>query len=239
MDGCRPGPLLDLLWPRPCEICARPAGEHARYLCWDCLAALPLIEAPHCARCGDPVEGAVTGDYLCSLCVDRRPAFDLARSAVRFRGGVRELLHRFKYGDATHLDRDLAMLLKSCVAACYGSERLDAVAFVPLHAVRERSRTYNQARLLAKRLAQELAVPFAPGCLARVRETGSQTLLSMRQRTLNVEGAFQATAPEWIEGRRFLLVDDVMTTGATVAECSRVLKEAGAARVLVVTVARG
>ena len=200
---------------------------------------MPVIEAPHCAHCGDPVEGAITRDYVCSLCVDRAPAFDLARSAVRFRGGIKDMLHRFKYSNATYLDRDLATLMHACVRAHYGAERFDAVTFVPLHSVKERSRTYNQARLLAGRLAGLLDLPLARGCLERIRETGTQTHLNMRERARNVEGAFNATASEWIEGRNFLLVDDVMTTGATLAAVSKVLKDAGAARVCAVTVARG
>lgn len=230
---------LDLAWPRPCEICGRPAGEVAWHLCWDCLASLPLVEAPFCSCCGDPVDGTVTHDYVCSLCVDRRPVYDQARSAVRFRGGIRALVHRFKYSQASYLDRDLAVLLHACARSQYSRERFDAITFVPLHPVRERERTYNQARLLAARLAGLMQVPLATGCLARVRSTGTQTHLNLRDRSRNVAGAFQSTCPEWVEGRNFLLVDDVMTTGATVNEAARVLKQAGSGRVCVVTVARG
>lgn len=234
-----PGSLLDLVWPRSCEACGAPAGEVARYLCWDCLASLPVINLPFCSRCGDPVDGEITRDYICSFCVDRAPAFDRARSAIRFRGPVREVLHRFKYSHATYLDKDLATLLHACVRAEYGRERFDAVTFVPLHPSKERSRTYNQASLLAGRLAGMMDIPLARGCLKRIRETGTQTHLSMKERARNVAGAFVACCPEWIEGRSFLLVDDVMTTGATVSEISRVLKSAGASRVCVITVARG
>ncbi len=185
------------------------------------------------------MEGAITRDYVCSLCVDREPAFDRARSALRFRGGIKDVLHRFKYSHATYLDRDLATLLHASVRAHYGNECFDAVTFVPLHPVKERSRTYNQARLLAGILARLMDLPLASGCLRRVRETGTQTHLNMRERAMNVAGAFQARCPEWIEGRNFLLVDDVMTTGATLSAVSKVLKDAGAARVCAVTVARG
>lgn len=234
-----PDALLDLVWPRPCEICGQPAGESSRHFCWDCLAALPVIESPYCSRCGDPVEGEITRDYVCSLCVDRRPAFDLARSALRYRGGIKEVLHRFKYSQAVHLGPDLAMVLETCARAHYDIARFDAVAYVPLFPARERDRTYNQARLLAGRLADALALPLARGILVRIRETGTQTKLNLPDRARNVKGAFEVIAPEWVEGRSFLLVDDVMTTGATVSECSRALKAAGALDVCVVTVARG
>jgi ComF family protein len=158
---------------------------------------------------------------------------------VRFREGVKNWLHGFKYSNATHLASDFAKLLAAVVRVHYENERPDAVAYVPLFPVKERARTYNQARLLADALAGELQLPLMRGCLERVRDTGTQTHLTARQRAENVRDAFRVRHPEWVEGRHFLLVDDVMTTGATVNECARALKAAGAGRVLVVTVARG
>lgn len=220
-------------------MCSRPAGESARYLCWDCLASLPVIEPPFCSRCGDPVEGHITRGYVCSLCVDRAPAFDVARSVVRFRGGVKDVLHRFKYSHAVHLAGDLAALMKAGITTHYSQEQFDAVCFIPLHPAKERCRTYNQAGLLAGSLARRLGIPLARGCLARVRETGTQTRLNLRERARNVYEAFEVECPEWVRGRNLLLVDDVMTTGATVNEAARVLKRAGCGRVCVMTAARG
>jgi ComF family protein len=231
--------LLDLIWPRSCDICGGAPGQAGHYLCWDCQRELSLIQPPFCTLCGDPVEGAITRDYICSLCVDRRPAFDQARSVLRFKGGIKDVLHRFKYSNATHMATDLAALLHVCVSTHYAQEPFDAVSFVPLHPTKERARTYNQARLLAEHLAKRMDLPLAGGCLARTRETGTQTRLNMRARVQNVANAFAANCPEWIEGRNFLLVDDVMTTGATCGSLAKVLKDAGAARVCVVTVARG
>jgi ComF family protein len=231
--------LLDLVWPRVCEGCGQPMGAAPGHVCWDCRAGLPLIEHPYCSQCGDPVEGAISHDYRCAFCVDRAPAFVKARSAVRFRGVVPALLHRFKYGAATHLAPDLAGWLEACVGTEYPGEPFDAVAFVPLHPARERLRTYNQSALLAAGLGARLRLPVSAGCLRRVRPTDTQTHLSARQRAANVRGAFAVRNPAWVEGRRFLLVDDVMTTGVTVSECASVLKDAGAASVHVVTVARG
>lgn len=233
------GRFLDLLWARHCEVCGTLVGEMSRYLCWDCLAALPVIRLPFCTCCGDPVEGAITQGYLCSACVDRPPAFDAARSAVRFRGAIKDVLHRFKYASTTHVSRDLASLLAACVAAQYGRVIFDAVTYVPLHPTKQRARTYNQARLLAGDLAGLLHKPLADRCLVRVRDTATQTRLTARERAENVCGAFAVRHPSWTYGRRLLLVDDVMTTGSTLREVARVLKEAGAATVHVVTVARG
>ncbi len=231
--------VLDLVWPRTCEGCGRPVGAAPGHLCWDCRSELPVIRPPFCAQCGDPVEGAITQEYRCAFCVEHAPAFVQARSALRFRGVVPLVLHRFKYGAATHLAPDLAGWLEACVNTEYSREHFDAVVYVPLYPARERYRTYNQAALLAESLARRLRLPVAGGCLKRVRDTGTQTRLSARARAANVRGAFAVTHPGWVDGRRFLLVDDVMTTGATLAEASAALMEAGAAGVHVVTVARG
>jgi ComF family protein len=198
-----------------------------------------MVEPPFCARCGDPVEGAVAHAYVCSWCVDRAPHFDLARSAARYHGTLQAILQQFKYGAATHLRRDLAGLLQACVQTHYGREHFDAVAFVPLHHRKERERTYNQSRLLAGELARGLRLPVAWRCLVRSKATATQTRLSAADRAENVRNAFRVREPAWVEGRRLLLVDDVMTTGATVNECARMLKQAGAARVCVATVGRG
>ena len=231
--------LLDLVYPRSCVICDGEVGCEGLHICWECLAAIPLVCPPFCSLCGDPVEGLVEQSYRCSWCRRTRPAFDRARSAVRHRGGVRRALHAFKYQRAVWLRADFLRLLDACVATHFRHVAFDAVTFVPLYPSRERHRNYNQAGALALGLAHRLGVPFGPGLLRRIRATVSQTNLSGVERRRNVRGAFRAARPGWIEGRTFLLVDDVMTTGATVNECSRVLKRAGAVGVHVVTVARG
>ena len=199
-----------------------------------------LIHPPFCQLCGDPVDGRVDQGYDCSACRRKRPAFVLARSAVRYRGPAIRMVHGFKYAAMTCLAGDLSEYLRACVAAHWHDHPIDAVTYVPLHATRERERGYNQAALLAKHLAAALdGLPLLRGALVRVRPTSTQTNLSARKRRENVRNAFRARDPDWLAGRRILLVDDVMTTGATAAECSRVLKEAGAAAVYVVTVARG
>lgn len=178
-------------------------------------------------------------ETVCSWCRGSRPAFDRARSAVRFRAGVREALHRFKYGGAMHLRSELGELLQACVNVHLHDVLLDAVTCVPLHPERERRRSYNQSALLARELARRLRLPCSARLLARVRPTLSQTNLNASERRANVRGAFAVRDLDWAAGRRWLLVDDTMTTGATVCEASCVLMAAGAAAVYVVTVARG
>jgi len=231
--------ILDLVYPRTCSGCSRPLEADRGHLCWECLASLDIIVHPFCSKCGDPVDGMVEGSYVCSWCVRNEPAFDLARSAARYRGPLVVALQQFKYDGATCVGGDLVELLFACVITHFESARFDVVAFVPLHPSKERRRTFNQSRLLASGLASRLKMPLFARALRRVKNTPTQTSLTLRQRQENIRKAFEVPAPEWVAGRRILLVDDIMTTGATVAECGRVLKEAGAASVHVATVARG
>jgi ComF family protein len=200
---------------------------------------LQVIAAPICARCGNPVEGRIDHVYECFHCTETLPRFDCARSAVRFAGSATSLIHDFKYHHAFWLQEDLADLLQACVVAHFGDQTFDAICAVPLHHVRRRERGFNQAALLAASLARRLQRPLRLSYLIRVRDTGTQTHLTARDRLTNVKGAFEARRPGRFRGQRLLLVDDVMTTGATVSACAGVLKGAGAASVHVVTLARG
>ncbi len=230
---------LDIIYPRLCGGCGGVPEGRGMHLCWDCLREAVFVRDPFCSRCGDPVDGAVHHAFNCSWCRRTRPSFVLARSAVRFCGSMKQVMHAFKYQRACHLAGDLGGLLAGCVRAHYAGVPFDAVAYVPLHPRKGRERSYNQSRLLAVSAARKLGLPVENRCLRRVRITTTQTRLSAEERKANVRGAFSALSPEWIDGRRILLVDDVMTTGATVNECARVLVEAGACCVYVATVARG
>lgn len=239
LAGDLPFALLDLAYPRACAGCGSADVEGFNNLCWDCLAGLEWVVAPFCSVCGDPVDGLVGDAYTCSTCCRDAPSFARARSAVRFRGAMQRALHAFKYGKIISLATDLAGLLEACVRSHYGTVRFDAAAYVPLHTHKERERSFNQSRLLAKRLASLLELPLFGNCLRRVRDTSTQTNLDAFARRENVRNAFEAGEAQWTEGRTLLLVDDVMTTGATIDECARTLRKAGAAAVYAVTVARG
>jgi ComF family protein len=189
--------------------------------------------------CGDPVDGRVENVYQCSHCRREHPAFDNARSAVRYRGAVRKAIHKLKYGHQACMARDLAKWLVASYDAHYKDIDIDAVIYVPLYLVRQRERTYNQSSLLSREFAKLIKVPLFTRCVKRIRPTGSQVSLNARQRSLNVKNAFEIRDKGWVDGKRLLLIDDVMTTGATVNEIAKVLKEARAASVHVLTVARG
>lgn len=230
--------LLDLLFPRSCAGCGGPVGREFRYLCWECMTNIRFIRPPYCDCCGDPLDGQIDGKWLCPAC-DSGRGFGRARSAVRYLGVVRGLICDFKYRRATWLAPDLVTLLDGAYHAHYEAVGIDAVTCVPMFSARQRARTFNQAELLARLLAARLGLPFVGGAIARVRDTGTQTHLTAEARIANVSAAFTSTRPNRLAGRKFLLVDDVMTTGATASECAGAIREAGALEVHVLTVARG
>jgi ComF family protein len=241
--GTRRGALLagvcDLMLPRACAACGAAADRPGSLVCWDCFRNIELLAGPACARCGLKVEGALTHDFLCGVCRADPPAYERARVAGRFRGVLRVLLHAFKYEHGVWLCRDLTDLLHGCVLTHFAPAEIDIVLPVPLAPVKRRARSYNQAALLARELAARLDRPCLPAVLQRLRNTPSQTRLSAAARRANVLGAFAVTEPGWVRGRTVMLIDDVMTTGATLHEAARALRKAGAPRVWAAAVARG
>ena len=231
--------VLDMLYPRSCIGCGALSPETFRYVCWDCWSDTARVEPPFCKLCGDPVAGAVDHDFTCYACSAEKPSFDAARSATRYDGVVGEALRLLKYEKALWLAPDMAELLHNCLSAEFPGRTFDLVVPVPLHHVRRRERGYNQSAVLARELGRRIRCQTMPGMLRRIRPTTTQTNLTAPQRLSNVKNAFQSRRANWLAGRRVLLVDDVMTTGATVNACAKALKEGGAMAVHVLTVARG
>ena len=232
--------VADLIYPRECGGCACSMAEDEGALCWDCLASCAPVTRPFCERCGDPIEGVSVDGFRCSLCRRRPPAFTIARSAFRYRGKLKHAMHGFKYSARLDLAENLAQMLESCVRAYDFDQNIDMILPVPLHATRFRERGYNQSSLLAKHLSSRLGLHYRPAqILSRVRDTATQTGLNARQRAVNVHGAFNVAHSARVHGQSVLLVDDVMTTGATVSAAAKALQSAGATGVYVVTVARG
>ena len=219
--------LLDLLYPPFCVGCGRPGTMY----CSTCRDGTPRIQPPLCPRCGRPQ--AVS--RVCHDCAVEPPSVDGIRSVMVFEGALRAAIHQFKYGYV----RDLAVPLGNLLISYWRETPLaaDVIVPVPLHARRLRERGYNQAALLAQHLGLALGVPVYSNCLRRSRYTASQTRLSARERSHNVEGAFACTGTG-VLGQRVLLVDDVCTTGATLGACGRALEEGGARSVWALTVAR-
>ena len=231
---------LDLLYPALCPVCdhALDAGRRDP-LCRECWAAIERIESPFCASCGlplpsfDPPVEALT--LRCHACRVEAPPFEYARAAGAYAGVLRDALHALKFGGKRTLARPLASLVVEQCATVLGSD-VDALVPVPLARQREAERGFNQAALLAGHLAAASGVPVKPRWLFRCRSTRPQTELTAGERRGNVARAFSASPR--VAGAHVVLVDDIVTTGATAAECARTLREAGARAVGVLAVAR-
>ena len=234
-------PVLDLVFPAVCPICARRSDDPAhRPFCNPCWRALPIGVGPGCPVCGEPYPG-LGGALPCDGCRRAPPSYAFARAIAPYRDGMREAIHALKYGRRPVLAAPLGRLL-----ATDGPETLpvalrdwaDALVPVPLHPARQAERGFNQAELLAAPCAARWRLPLLTRALVRVRPTPPQTDLDADARRANVRDAFRAVRPREIEGRRVLLVDDVLTTGATVGAAARALRTAGAAEVGVLALAR-
>jgi len=186
-----------------------------------------------CSLCALPFTAEQSSSHLCAACHRKPPVFSRVSAAGLYAGSLKTALQRFKYSGRIDLDRPLANLLLDQLPPL---EPETILVPVPLHASRLRQRGYNQSQLIAKVLAYKLQFSLEPLILKRTVDGHTQQGLGARQRALNLSGAFAATRR--LDGLQFLLVDDVMTTGATVAACSIALVDAGAARVTVAVVAR-
>jgi ComF family protein len=231
---------LDLLFPRHCCSCgAGLSAMEENGLCWDCRAASLPVVPPWCACCGAVVAGRVDHEFFCMRCAEDQPGYDQARSLFRYEGGVRDAIHALKYRRNFSVVPDLARLIAAGLLTYFPELPEDAVfSAVPLHPRKERHRGFNQGRELLRGLRA-----IRPGTriwegLRRTRDTETQTHLSATARRDNVRGAFAIHTTKTLPST-VLLVDDVMTTGATLDACARVLRKGGVSHIYALTLARG
>jgi ComF family protein len=182
--------------------------------------------------------GEITPPVVCFSCREDPPFFDRARSAFILEESGRQFVWQFKYHQCPYLSAPAVRWLKEAGDRFYRWLDYDCIVPVPLHPRKKRERGFNQSKLLARGLSRRSGVSLPGKKLLRHRYTRTQTRLKLRERIRNVQGAFRVVDQGWLREKSILLVDDVYTTGATVNECARVLKEDGALRVDVLTLAR-
>lgn len=230
--------LFSLFFPDDCRVCGKALTEISRIpVCRQCLnEPQPLAAEYFCAACRTPFQNRspLGEDGRCALCRFGLRGFDAVYCYGAYEGTLRELIHLFKYGRIRTLALPLGERLASAIP---WDQRFDLIVPVPLHWRRRFQRGFNQAALLAASVARRYSAPVV-AAVRRRRSTAAQAGLSNSKRRANVAGAFVVCRPREVAGRRILLVDDVMTTGATASACAAALKRAGARHVAVLTLAR-
>ena len=231
--------LIDLIFPPKCIECgALVTSDTAVPICEECFAEITFIESPLCLCCGLPFKAETAGDHLCGECITSKQYFSLARAVGIYDKVLLEAVHRFKYNRNITTGRALGKLMAGHAFPLFDPWRYNLIVPVPLHPKRLRQRGFNQAVILAKELANKYAFELALNFLQRSIDTLPQFNLGRAERHSNVKGAFSVFRQARIDGRNIILVDDIFTTGNTVRECARVLLEAGAKEVAVLTLAR-
>ncbi len=226
--------LADFIYPPHCLICGALVNQGNTSVCEKCWGELEPIEGPHCRRCGNPLGIMSHGCFNCS---ERDQLYLRARVLFPFSSRVQEIIHLFKYRGKRNIGRRLGIMLSKLLLSEPWISDIDIICSIPLHPSREKDRGYNQSTILSESISSEAAIPLGIGFLSRVRNTDSQTGLSFAERVDNVFGVFRVKDQCEVKGKDVLLVDDVLTTGATVNSCSNALLNSGANSVSVAVVA--
>lgn len=232
--------VVDIFFPRRCVDCESHITQGKRnFICSQCWSQVSLITPPFCTLCGIPFvsKDTIPEGYLCGQCRRKRPYFNTALSFAVYDGAIKELLHQYKYNKKIGIADDLFTLVEDFSERVWHT-RMNAVIHVPLHKDNLRDRGFDQSFVLAKKISSHFRLPSIADNVVRIKKTVSQVGLSKPKRIENTQGAFMVKRPAELKGKNILLIDDVMTTGATVNECAKVLKKAGVQSISVLTVAR-
>ncbi len=225
--------FLNILFPETCPVCKNKSDSHETApICSKCWEAVKPYEGPSCNRCGRPLISDISS--ICGACHKSEPYFERALCFGLHEGALQKAISLFKFNGIKRLSSPLSKKI--------ALKRLPAthiVIPVPLHKRRLKEREFNQSALLGKHIADISGAPLILNSLIRSRDTLPQVGLNAKERKKNIRNAFKVHEPQSVKGKRVMLVDDVFTTGATVQECSKVLKKAGAKEVHVVTLTHG
>lgn len=236
------GSVLDLVFPRDCIYCESSRKGGGDFLCGLCQREICFLESPYCHCCGIPADISYdfpTENFECALCRKNTFSFDRARSLGPYDAALKKLIHHFKFNKQPGVMKDIAPFMADYFAGQEDSWEEFYVVPVPLFYRRMKARTFDQSFLIAREVARTLGLPLANGLLRRVRDTESQAQMKTKaERAKNIKGAFTVDRPDRTLGMDILLIDDVMTTGATVSEAAKMLKQAGAGQIHVFTLAR-
>ena len=234
--------VLDLVYPPHCVACGTSLHEEElpdAFFCASCLARLQFVGPNRCPKCGHELAEYAAVHVRCPSCEGKPLFFKSATAPFKYEGAPKVLILEFKLSRQVFLAGPLSKYLIAHLESAEFMPLIDAVIAVPLHWRRLLKRGYNQSQILADNVSQRFGRPLLTRCLCRTAPTPSQTSVSREKRMQHLRGVFAVRRPEMTRGKTLLLIDDVLTTGATCAECSRVLTQNGQAKaVYVATVAR-
>lgn len=229
--------LIQFLLPPQCPCCEKFLEEGQQGFCSNCLSEIHWIEPPFCSICGVPFISRETETHPCGSCLTHRKYFTIARALGAYEGALQEAIHRWKYEGKTYLTPLFAKWMAEGLNRYWDPGSFDVLIPVPLHRQRLRERGFNQVLLLVKEISLRTGIPYQKTILQKKNHTLPQASLSGMEREKALRGAFHVIDRDELAGKSVLLVDDVYTTGATVNECSKVLRRSGASRVDALTLA--
>lgn len=231
--------LIDILFPPRCITCGgAPEGGGKNPYCTDCLSKVTFIMPPLCTCCG--LQFADTGgeSHLCGDCISKKPFFSTARALGIYDTILLDTIHLFKYSGRILIGEIMGRVMADYRYDSLSISEFSLIIPVPLHPKKLRERGFNQSLVLGREIAKKFSIPLDFKTLKRRIDTKPQVKLGKSERAKNVKGAFTVEGKERIKGKKVLLVDDVYTTGSTANECARMLREAKASDVSVLTLAR-
>ncbi|MBN1794552.1 MAG: ComF family protein [Candidatus Omnitrophica bacterium] len=232
--------FLDLLYPPRCGACNRLlTSGMPNQICPRCMQAIQLIYPPFCKKCGVPIPNNIKYKELCGRCKKGGHSFDRIWSCTVYEGVMARIIRQYKYHKKRLLSHDLVQLMIRFAEMHIPMKDVDVVLAVPLHRKKEYARTFNQAEYIARPFAQYFNKIYCRDVLRKVRYTESQSMLTKSERTRNVTASFRLYNRHNVAQRHILLVDDVLTTGATINECAKILIAGGAKKVSAFVVSRG
>jgi len=225
---------IDYILPLRCPSCQVFISTNDGF-CADCWSKINFISKPYCKLCGCGLGLSILDGLTCGRCFSNSPKYELLRSLMKFNEHSKRIIHAFKYHDKTGLGKVFAKLL--CQRYELEISNVDLIIFVPMNKLKRLFRMYNQAQILAHEIALILKKPLWHNVLIKSKWTKSQASLSKIERERNLSNSLKFNSKYNIKGKKILLVDDVMTTGTTINKCTKLLKQAGASSVCVVTIA--
>jgi len=233
------GELINLLYPAVCRGCFKKIDGFNRNICDDCVKNIKERLPPFCAKCGRQLKWGLELTTICPDCEKDKPFFDRAWSACHYDDLLKNLIHDFKYKKITSLSTDFTAIIVDFMKKHHIGKNGQVILSIPMHPDRLFQREINHADMLAKVLGKNLGIPYSGNVLKKIKNTSLQSKLKRSSRIKNLRSSFCLKDKSIVRDKNIILVDDLFTTGSTVNECSRLLKDSGAGYIEVVTLARG